>query len=227
MIATPPRPPMPSPKGPDGGIDVIDYLRATSTCGSCSMPPGVPPVKQSQSALLYGFEAGYNFKFFLVTIRPQLGLRKSHLLSAYGDPTPGPSTASNHFYLEPASSASFPRSALRGRPCRCAPRVHGAGLRVDGPRADGCHLLTGATCGRACARRKKQSLCTFPPLSRGQEPPTANRRAWRWPREGRVGTASAVEGWPHLRGPLMIMVSETPGSAAIDQPSGQGPRDSA
>src|SRR5260370_21062545 len=36
------------------GIDVIDYLGATATCGSCSMPPGVPPVKQSLGGLRYG-----------------------------------------------------------------------------------------------------------------------------------------------------------------------------
>jgi hypothetical protein len=83
------------------GIDVIDYLRATSTCGSCSMPSGAEPPKQSQSALLYGFEAGYNFKVSLVTIRPQLGLGNLRLSSAYGDPTPGTSAISNHFYLEP------------------------------------------------------------------------------------------------------------------------------
>ena len=59
-------------------------------------------VKQSRSALLYGFEAGYNFKFSLVTIRPQLGLGNLRLSSAYGDPTPGPSAISNYFYLEPA-----------------------------------------------------------------------------------------------------------------------------
>ena len=60
-----------------------------------------PAPKQSQSALLYGFEAGYNFKISLVTIRPQLGLGNLRLSSAYGDPTPGTSAISNHFYFEP------------------------------------------------------------------------------------------------------------------------------
>jgi hypothetical protein len=83
------------------GIDVIDYLGATGTCGSCSSPAG-QTVEQSRSALLYGLEAGYSFKFSLVTIRPQLGLGNFHLSSGYGDPTPGPSTSSNYFYLEPA-----------------------------------------------------------------------------------------------------------------------------
>jgi hypothetical protein len=82
------------------GIDVIDYLGATATCGGCSSPPG-QFVKQSRSALLYGFEAGYNFKFSLVTIRPQLGLGNVRLSSAYGNSTPGPSAISNYFYLEP------------------------------------------------------------------------------------------------------------------------------
>src|SRR5580700_5621476 len=49
------------------GIDVIDYLGATATCESCSWPPGAQPVMQSRSALLYGFEAGYNLKFSRVT----------------------------------------------------------------------------------------------------------------------------------------------------------------
>jgi hypothetical protein len=83
------------------GVDFIDYLGATSTCGSCSMPAGAQPVKQSQSALLYGFEAGYNFKVSLVTIRPRLGLGNFRLSSAYGDPTPGASAISNYLYLEP------------------------------------------------------------------------------------------------------------------------------
>lgn len=84
------------------GIDVIDYLGATSTCGGCSYPPGAMPVQQSQHALLYGFEAGYNFKFSRVTIRPQLGLGNIRLASSYGNP-PGPVwDISNHFYLEPA-----------------------------------------------------------------------------------------------------------------------------
>jgi hypothetical protein len=82
------------------GIDVIDYLGATAVCDSCSSPPG-QIVKQSRSALLYGFEAGYNFKFSLVTIRPQLGLGNFRLSSGYGDPTPGPSAISNSFYFEP------------------------------------------------------------------------------------------------------------------------------
>jgi hypothetical protein len=84
------------------GIDVIDYLGATSTCESCSYPPGAQPVKQSRSALLYGFEAGYNFKVSRVTIRPRLGLGDFRLSSRYGDPGPGnPSAISDYFYLEP------------------------------------------------------------------------------------------------------------------------------
>jgi hypothetical protein len=84
------------------GIEVIDYLGATSTCGGCSMPLGAQPVQQSRSALLYGFEAGYNFKFSRVTIRPQLGLGDFRLSSAYGNPAPGNvSDVSNYFYLEP------------------------------------------------------------------------------------------------------------------------------
>jgi hypothetical protein len=82
------------------GIDVIDYLGATGPCGSCSSPPG-QTVNQSRGALLYGLEAGYGFKFSLVTIRPQLGMGTLRLSSAYGDPTPGASTVSNSFYLEP------------------------------------------------------------------------------------------------------------------------------
>jgi hypothetical protein len=82
------------------GIDVIDYLGATASCGGCSSPPG-QIVKQSLSALLYGFEAGYNFKFSVVTIRPQLGAGNLRLSSAYGDPTPGSGAISNYFYLEP------------------------------------------------------------------------------------------------------------------------------
>lgn len=81
------------------GIDVIDYLGATAECGGCSWPAGAQPVKQSRSALLYGFEAGYNLKFSLVTIRPQVGLGNFHLSSAYGG---GPDVISNdYFYLEP------------------------------------------------------------------------------------------------------------------------------
>lgn len=82
------------------GVDVIDYLGATATCGSCSSPPGQSE-EQWRSALLYGFEAGYGFKFSLVTIRPQLGLGNLRLSSAYGDP-PGRSATLNHLYLEPA-----------------------------------------------------------------------------------------------------------------------------
>jgi hypothetical protein len=37
-----------------------------------------------------------------VTIRPQLGLGNFRVTSAYGDPTPGPDTISNYFYLQPA-----------------------------------------------------------------------------------------------------------------------------
>jgi hypothetical protein len=81
------------------GINVIDYLGATGECGGCSSPPGTS-VKQSRSALLYGLEAGYNFKFSLVTIRPQLGFGNFRLSSAYGNP-PGPDAISNYFYLEP------------------------------------------------------------------------------------------------------------------------------
>ena len=84
------------------GIEVIDYLGATGECGGCSWPGGAQPVMQSQSALLYGFEAGYNFKFSPVTIRPQLGLGNFRLSSAYGSPAPGPvSDISNYVYLEP------------------------------------------------------------------------------------------------------------------------------
>ena len=86
------------------GIDVIDYLGAHAPCGGCSMPP--PPAGQTQvqaqqwrSALLYGFEAGYNFKFSLVTIRPQLGLGNFHLSAWYG--APGGGVISNYFYAEP------------------------------------------------------------------------------------------------------------------------------
>jgi hypothetical protein len=83
------------------GVDAIDYLGATSTCGSCSSPPG-QTVKQSRSALLYGLEVGYGWKFSVVTIRPLLGLGDVRLSSAYGDPTPGPGAISNYFYLEPS-----------------------------------------------------------------------------------------------------------------------------
>jgi hypothetical protein len=84
------------------GIEVIDYLGATSECGGCSWPSGAQPVMQSLSALLYGFEAGYNLKASLVTIRPQLGLGNLRLSSTYGSPTPsGPAAISNSLYLEP------------------------------------------------------------------------------------------------------------------------------
>ena len=82
------------------GIDVLDYLGATAECESCSSPPG-QIVKQSRSALLYGFEAGYNLKVSLVTIRPQLGLGNARLSNAAGNPPPSPGEISNHFYLEP------------------------------------------------------------------------------------------------------------------------------
>jgi hypothetical protein len=80
------------------GIDVIDYLGATSPCNSCSTPPGVPLPNRYQRALLYGFEAGYGFKFSLVTIRPQLGLGNFRLSSSLGG---GATSDSNHFYFEP------------------------------------------------------------------------------------------------------------------------------
>jgi hypothetical protein len=79
------------------GVEVIDYLGATSTCGGCSMPAGVPAVQQRRGGLLYGIEGGYNFKFSPVTIRPQLGLGNFGLWSAYG----GPAVISNYFYVEP------------------------------------------------------------------------------------------------------------------------------
>jgi hypothetical protein len=83
------------------GVDVIDYLGATSTCGGCSEPPGVPELQQSQSALLYGLEAGYNLKISPITIRPQLGLGGARLSSSDGNPPPRPGTIANYFYLEP------------------------------------------------------------------------------------------------------------------------------
>jgi hypothetical protein len=83
------------------GVDVIDYLGATSTCGGCSMPPGAQQLQQSRSALLYGFEAGYNFRFSPVTIRPQLGLGNFRLSSSDGNPPPSHGDISNYFYLEP------------------------------------------------------------------------------------------------------------------------------
>ena len=83
------------------GIDVIDYLGATAECGGCSSPAG-QIVMQSRSALLYGFEAGYNLKVSRVTIRPQVGLGNFRLSSAYGDPPPGPRAISNYVYFEPA-----------------------------------------------------------------------------------------------------------------------------
>ena len=81
------------------GIEVIEYLGATAECGGCSWPAGAQPVMQSQSALLYGFEAGYNLKFSRVTIRPQLGLGNFRLSAWYG--APSASDVSNYFYLEP------------------------------------------------------------------------------------------------------------------------------
>jgi hypothetical protein len=45
-----------------------------------------------QSALLYGFEAGYNFKVSLVTIRPQFGFGRFSLV---------PGFVSNSVYFEP------------------------------------------------------------------------------------------------------------------------------
>jgi hypothetical protein len=88
------------------GVDVIDYLGATGPCAGCSQPS--PPAGQTQvetqqrrSALLYGFEGGYNFKVSLVTIRPQLGLGNLRLSSAAGDPPPSHGDISNYVYLEP------------------------------------------------------------------------------------------------------------------------------
>ncbi len=84
------------------GVDVIDYLGATSTCGSCSMPGGdTHTLQQSRSALLYGFEGGYSFKVSLVTIRPRLGVGNLRLSSSAGDPPPSHGDISNHLYLEP------------------------------------------------------------------------------------------------------------------------------
>ena len=83
------------------GVDVIDYLGATSTCGGCSEPAGFPEIQQSRSALLYGFEAGYNLKFSPITIRPQLGLGGARLSTSDGNPPPSSGTSSNYFYLEP------------------------------------------------------------------------------------------------------------------------------
>jgi hypothetical protein len=81
------------------GIDVIDYLGATAPCGGCKGPgvvgaPGV--INESQSALLYGFEAGYNLKVSLVTIRPQLGLGDVLLSRAGVD-----AGVSSNVYFEP------------------------------------------------------------------------------------------------------------------------------
>ena len=92
-----------SVRGFYAGIDVIDYLGATSTCGGCSMELGAGgTLMQSRHALVYGFEAGYGFKFSRVTIRPQVGLGDFRLASSAGNP-PGPvSDVSNSFYLEPA-----------------------------------------------------------------------------------------------------------------------------
>jgi hypothetical protein len=81
------------------GVDVIDYLGATSTCGGCSWPAGAPPVMQSRRALLYGFEAGYNIKLSIVTIRPQLGFGNFRLSSWYGSPSA--SAISNYVYVGP------------------------------------------------------------------------------------------------------------------------------
>lgn len=79
------------------GVDVIDYLGATSTCGGCSVPPGVDSLQQRQGGLLYGIEGGYNFKFSQITIRPQLGLGNFALWGAVGDPR----ATTNYFYAEP------------------------------------------------------------------------------------------------------------------------------
>lgn len=127
------------------GIDVIDYLGATAECGGCSSPPG-QIVKQSRSALLYGFEAGYNLKFYLVTIRPQFGFGNFPFVERVWRPHSRP-RRHLELYLPRAGRrrAGFPRSALRRCRRRRATSAHGAGLRVDGPRPAWCHLLTGAT----------------------------------------------------------------------------------
>ncbi len=117
------------------GIDVIDYLRATTECGGCSWPLGAQPVMQSQSALLYGFEAGYNLKFSRVTIRPQLGMGDFRLSSAYGSPTPGPSAISNYVYLEPGVVGLVSLGVLfvgADVGAIVLPRGPGAGLTVHG-----------------------------------------------------------------------------------------------
>jgi hypothetical protein len=113
------------------GIDVIDYLGATAECGGCKSSPAGQIVIQSRSALLYGFEVGYNWNFSRVTIRPQVGLGNFRLSSAYGGPTPGPvSDISNDFYLEPGvvglvpseCSSSAPPSARSSCPRGRTPR---------------------------------------------------------------------------------------------------------
>ncbi len=93
-----------SVQGLYAGIDFIDYLGATGPCGSCPAPAASSTgggLMQTRSGLLYGFEAGYNFKFFPVTIRPQLGLGNFRFSNAAGTP-PGPGDVSNSLYLEPS-----------------------------------------------------------------------------------------------------------------------------
>jgi hypothetical protein len=123
------------------GIDVLDYLGATAECESCSSPPG-QIVKQSRSALLYGFEAGYNLKVSLVTIRPQLGFGQSSFVERVWRPHAGPRRHLELFLPRARRRrARFTRSALRRRRRRRAPPAHGAGHPVVGPRPDRCHIL--------------------------------------------------------------------------------------
>jgi len=76
------------------GIDIIDYLGGAAPCGSCKQGPGGPGVvgAPQSAALLYGFEAGYNLKVSLVTIRPQFGVGRFSLV---------PGFVSNSVYFEP------------------------------------------------------------------------------------------------------------------------------
>jgi hypothetical protein len=88
------------------GVDVVDYLGATSTCGGCSQPPPpagqtYPQAQQWRGGLLYGFDAGYNFKVSLVTIRPQLGFGNFRFSTSAGNPPPSQHDNANYFYLQP------------------------------------------------------------------------------------------------------------------------------